>query len=96
MRADTGLDEIYILNVANKLGIKTVTVTAYCEHGKHDNQTCIECEHGYVYDTHKFYTPRGNIAYSKLHECELAGLSDDHTFVRYIPKRFQSKVDELV
>lgn len=93
MRADTGLNESYILEIANKVGVKTVTVTAYCQHHKSDDQYCIECDNGYVDDVHKFYNPRGDIAYSNLNKCYLAGLSDCHTFVRYIPWRFQRKID---
>jgi hypothetical protein len=96
MRVDTGLDSDDILRIACTIGTTTVIAIAYCEHGKKDLEHCVQCENGYVDDTHRFYSPRGNVAFSSLHDCYLAGLFPDNNYVRYIPWRFQRKINTML
>ena len=49
-----GVDYCALLAAAEAAGVKLTFRVARCQHGYTANQTCVECENGYVDDTHRF------------------------------------------
>lgn len=107
IRCDSDYYASDIQKIAEVLGVKPVWVKARCEHGRSSNQGCIQCENGYVDDTHRFAATHSlpahdqhldqsryssNYKYSQ-HEL-LIGVSDDGDDVCYISRKHQSKVLE--
>ena len=54
MRIDNDFDFCTLLRLAEQTGAKIVYRVARCQHGKTRRQACVDCEGGYVTDTHVF------------------------------------------
>lgn len=66
-------------------GVRRVFLLARCQHGYTIQETCVQCENGYVDDMHTHGFPRGPVAYWAV--------SDDGNDVAYIPGRFRLKFE---
>lgn len=81
-RIDMAMDWCRLEEIAAAGGYKIVYRVARCEHGKMRDQTCRDCEGGYVQDTHTY----ANIgAYKVLDGQALVAVSDDGDSVAYVP-----------
>ena len=49
-----GVDYCALVAAAESVGVRLTYRVARCQHGYTSNQTCVECENGYVDDCHRF------------------------------------------
>lgn len=88
-RIDDGMDWVELDKIASYRGLKLVYRAARCQHGKTRQQTCRDCEAGYVDDTHTFANV-GNVATTAA-GVALIAVSDDGESVAYVPASQQNK-----
>ncbi len=82
-RIDSSMDWVELERIASSLGRQLTYRVARCEHGKTRQQTCVECEGGYVTDSHVF----ARIGkFGRLGGRALVAISDDMETVAYIPR----------
>lgn len=81
-RIDCGIDWCELERIAVATGRRLIYRVARCEHGKTREQTCRDCEGGYVQDTHVFANV-GNWAKDAAGR-DLVAISDDACDVAYI------------
>lgn len=89
MRIDNDMDWSELTKIAEYRGLKLIYRVARCQHGKTRQQTCIDCEGGYVTDTHTFANI-GNFARTAGGR-PLVAVSDDGEDVAYVSAREQAR-----
>lgn len=88
-RIDNDMDWCELEKLAVERGLRLIYRVARCQHGKTRQQTCIDCEGGYVTDTHTFANI-GNFA--RLNGRPLVSVSDDGEDVAYVPASAQNRL----
>lgn len=87
-RIDDDMDWVELHRTALQMGKPVIYRAARCQHGKTQDQTCRDCEGGYVDDTHTFARIG---SYLRMHDGrQCAAVSDDGADVGYIPAHKQS------
>jgi hypothetical protein len=90
-RIDNDMDWSELEKLAIERGLKLVYRVARCEHGKTREQTCRDCEGGYVQDTHVFAVVG---SWALMDGKPLVAVSDDACDVMYVPASEQRKVHQ--
>lgn len=91
-RCDSVFSAGMVEEVAKTIGVKPVWARARCQHGYTRQETCVECEGGYVDDIHAFAATRS--APASFHTASLLGVTDDGEDAVYIPYKYQVKVNK--
>lgn len=88
-RCSDGMDPCVLDRLAQKAGVKLVERRGLCQHGYTRDETCVDCEGGYVTYVHVFARlgeyatgPNGENGYA---------VSDDCEWVAYWPARLAGK-----
>ena len=89
---DNGFSAAQVVDFVKRLGIKLVSRVARCEHDKTRDDFCSRCDSGGVFDARPHaWLPDVAV----LDGYALAAVSDDGTWVYYIPARFQARMERL-
>ena len=94
-RIDNDMDWCELDKLATEKGLRLVYRVARCQHGKTRQQTCRDCEGGYVDDTHTFANVGAVARLERVRDrpVSLIAVSDDGESVAYVPAAYQAKAN---